>query len=108
MLRQLRQGMTLKYIYVIYNAQLDRTTQKPKLTTQMRLFRDGQQVFAGSVQPLDTTRQTDLKRVTVGGGLVLGSELPPGEYVLQVIVTDLLAKAKSNTATQWIDFEIVG
>ncbi|OLE52746.1 MAG: hypothetical protein AUG51_16325 [Acidobacteria bacterium 13_1_20CM_3_53_8] len=106
-LRQLRQGMTLQYVYVIYNAQLERATQKPKLTTQMRLYRDGQQVFAGNVQPLDTTGQPDLKRVTVGGGLVIGSELPPGEYVLQVIVTDLLAKANHNTATQWIDFEII-
>ena len=31
----------------------------------------------------------------------------PGEYVLQVIVTDQLAPEKRRTATQWIDFEIV-
>jgi hypothetical protein len=31
----------------------------------------------------------------------------PGEYVLQLIVTDALAKEKRRVATQWIDFEIV-
>ncbi len=99
--------MTLEYIYAIYNAQLDRATQKPQLTTQVRLYRDGQQVFAGRVNPLDVTGQTDMKRLTAFGGLKIGSDLTPGEYVLQVIVTDALAKANNNTATQWIDFEIV-
>jgi hypothetical protein len=30
-----------------------------------------------------------------------------GDYMLQVIVTDLLAKEKQRTATQWIDFEVI-
>jgi hypothetical protein len=30
----------------------------------------------------------------------------PGDYVLQVIVTDKLADEKSNTAAQWIDFSV--
>jgi hypothetical protein len=33
--------------------------------------------------------------------------LQPGEYVLQVVVTDALAPEKRRTATQWIDFEVV-
>jgi hypothetical protein len=33
--------------------------------------------------------------------------MSPGDYILQVIVTDPLAKEKYRTATQWIDFEIV-
>jgi hypothetical protein len=36
----------------------------------------------------------------------VGRELPAGEYTLQVIVTDKLAKSKSNVATQSMDFEI--
>ncbi|HMF58522.1 MAG TPA: VWA domain-containing protein [Pyrinomonadaceae bacterium] len=106
-LRQLRQGMMLEYGYAIYNAQLDRATQKPQLTTQVRLYRDGQQVFAGRVQSFNVTGQTDLKRLTALGALKIGSDLSPGQYVLQVTVTDALARANSNTATQWIDFEIV-
>ena len=33
--------------------------------------------------------------------------MQPGEYVLQIVVTDLLAKDKYRVATQWMDFEIV-
>ena len=36
----------------------------------------------------------------------LGRDIAPGEYVLQVIVTDKLAPSKFNTATQSMDFEI--
>jgi VWFA-related protein len=105
--RRLSQGMLLDYGYVIYNAQLDRATARPRLTTQVRLFREGQQVFAGKELPFDAEKQADLKRLVAGGRLRLGTNLPPGEYVLQVLVTDTLAKEKYRTTSQWMDFEIV-
>ncbi|MBD0326764.1 MAG: hypothetical protein ICV68_10045, partial [Pyrinomonadaceae bacterium] len=77
------------------------------LTTQLRLLRNGQVIFTGKVIPFDLKGQTDLKRITVNGGIQLGTDMPPGEYILQVIVTDLLAKDKYRVATQWMDFEIV-
>lgn len=105
--RKFKSGMLMQYGYVIYNAQLDKATGHPQLQTQMRLFRDGKQIFTGRVQPFDPGNQPDLKRLTAGGGLHLGSDLTPGEYILQLVVTDPLAKDKYRTATQWIDFEIV-
>jgi len=51
--------------------------------------------------------QSDLKRLSASGGIQLGSQMTPGEYVFQVIVTDLLAEPKHRVATQWIDFEII-
>lgn len=41
------------------------------------------------------------------GRLLLGTDLVPGEYVLQVIVTDALADEKHRVANQWMDFEIL-
>jgi hypothetical protein len=41
------------------------------------------------------------------GALQLGSNIAPGDYVLQVIVTDALADQKHSVATQWMDFQIV-
>jgi hypothetical protein len=72
----------------------------------MRLFRDGKEIFTGRVQPLDAGNQLDLKRLTASGALQLGTDMTPGEYILQIIVTDPLAKDKYRTATQWIDFEV--
>ena len=97
----------MQYGYAIYNAQLDKATGRPQIQTQVRLFRDGNQIFAGRVLPFNPGAQMDLKRLWAGGGINLGTDLVPGEYILQVIVTDPLAKEKYRTATQWIDFEIV-
>jgi VWFA-related protein len=107
--RRFRQNSSFDFGYVIYNARLDKTTNLPQLTTQTRIFRDGQPVFNGKEQPVDVTQNPDLKRISFLSRLRLGSALTPGEYVLQVVVTDMLAKEKDRhrVATQWIDFEIV-
>ncbi len=103
--RQFKRGEVLQYGYVIYNAQVERATNKPHLLTQLKLFRDGQEVYAGKTVTLEPGYNPDLTRIKVGGALQLG-DLPPGDYYLQVIVTDPLAQAKYGTASQWIDFEI--
>jgi VWFA-related protein len=105
-MRRLRQGMLLNYSYIIYNAQLDASGHQ-QLQTQMRLFREGKEAFTGKLLPYNAGQQTDMKRLDAGGRLIVGGNLEPGEYVLQVTVTDLLAKNKrQSTATQWIGFEI--
>lgn len=104
--RRLPQGTLLDYRYQIYNAQAD-ASGRPQVQTQMRLFRDGRQVFGGRVLPLDATGQNDSKRLAAAGRLRLGPELTPGSYLLQVTVTDALAPEKHQVVTQWMDFEIV-
>ncbi len=105
--RHFTHGMQMDYGLIVYNARLDKTTNRPQLTTQVRLFRDGKEVFTGSVNPYDASRQTDPKRLIAGGRILLGTDLVPGEYVIQVIVTDALADDKHRIATQWMDFEIL-
>src|SRR5205085_3944093 len=92
--RRLRQGIYLDYAYVIYNARADKTTQLSQLTVQARLFRDGQPVFTGQPLPVQLKPQADPRRIGMGGRMLLGTDLPPGEYVLQVVVTDALADRK--------------
>jgi len=104
--RRFKQMMRLEYGLLVYHAGLDKATGKPQLTTQIRLFREGKQVFSGNELPLDPTGQTDLGRLVVAGALELGTDLPPGEYVFQIIVSDKLADKKYRMATQWMDFEI--
>ena len=106
-LRHFSRGMLMAYSFIIYNAHLDKTTNAPQLTTQVRLFRDGKPVFTGKENPFKIGNPSDLKRLLAGGVIQLGTDLPPGEYVFQVIVNDPLASEKHRVATQWIDFEIV-
>ena len=105
--RQFRTGTALIYALSIYNAKIDKNTGKPNLTIQARLYRNGEIVFTGNAVPFDIRDQADLKRLAGGGAIQLGTTMKPGEYVLQIVVSDLLAKEKYRTATQWMDFEIV-
>ena len=57
--------------------------------------------------PVGLGSVTEWRQIVAGGKLQLGKGIEPGEYVLQVIITDRLAKEKYSNATQWIDFEIV-
>jgi hypothetical protein len=104
-IRLLRQGMLLDYRYNIYNAQTD-TAGKPQIETRMRLFRDGQTVFTGKPQTLDVSQQKNMKRLMGAGRIRLGPDLIPGEYIVEITVTDALAPKALGTATQWTDFEI--
>jgi hypothetical protein len=104
--RRFRQGALVEYGCYIYGAQLDSVSRKPRLQTELRLFREGKPVFTGKVLPFDTEGQRDSKRLVAGGSFRLGTDLPPGDYVLQLVVRDLLAAEGRSISSQWIDFEI--
>ncbi len=104
-LRRFKRGTILRYALEIYNAKLD-AGQKPNLTSQLKVFRDGKPVLEGKDQPLDSLGQTDLQRIGFAGALSLGSEMTAGEYVLQIIISDSLAKEKRRLTTQFVQFEI--
>jgi VWFA-related protein len=105
--RRLHGGMALRYVYTIYNAQLDHSTHQPQLQTQVRLYSDGKEVYTGKPMLYEMGDQPDPKHLRAAGRIQLGKDAQPGEYILQITVTDMLAKQKYRTATQWIDFEIV-
>jgi hypothetical protein len=104
--RQFRRGQTMKYSFAIYNSHLDPTGQ-PKLQTQLKIFRDGQPVFTGRLQPFTLNNPPDITRLSATSAIQLGGDMSPGDYLLQVIVTDLLAGDKYATTSRWVDFRIV-
>ena len=105
--RRFPQGSNLVFGYAVYNGRIDKTTNHPRLTAQVRIFRDGKPVYLGEEMPIDAADQTDMTRLTVGGRLQLGANLSAGEYVLLLTVEDPLAQEKHRTATQSVEFEIV-
>ena len=106
-LRQFRRGAEVDYFYDIYNAKLDPATGRPRLRTRVLLLRDGKPVFNGDELAYEPTAQADVKRLAAASRIVLGTDLAPGDYVLQVVVTDALAKEGRRVATQWVDFRVV-
>lgn len=102
-LRRFKRGTILSYSTEIYNARLD-GAQKPQLQTQIRLFRDGKAVLDGKVNPF--VPDASAAKLNFAGALGLGNEMKPGDYVLQIVVIDNLARDKRKGATQWVQFEI--
>jgi VWFA-related protein len=105
--RRLRGGMALDYSYVIFNARRAPSNNQPQLKIQLRLFREGQQVWNRDAPQPDASKQADATRLVATGRLEITPEMQPGEYVLQVVVTDTLSGNQYTTASQWIDFEVV-
>lgn len=99
-------GSKVLFGYQILNASLSDRNQ-PDISVETRVFHDGKEVYAGAPTPLDFNGQTDMTQLAAANELTLGSGMEPGEYVLQVIVTDNLAPKKTAIATQSTDFEIL-
>lgn len=105
--RRLRAGDDINYAFAVYNARIDKATNSPRLMIQTQLFRDGKLIYAGETEPLRLSPQPDWTRISVVGSMKLAKGAQPGDHILQVVITDLLAKEKYRTVTQWSDFEIV-
>ena len=71
-----------------------------------RIFRDGKLIFEGKPQKASSDKPRP-KAFDVAGALMLGAEMEPGDYVLQIVITDKLAKEKYNSASQFVQFELL-
>lgn len=105
-LRQFKRGTILRFGYEIYNPKVV-GGQKPKLSLQAKIFRDGKLFFEGVPKPFDGDVQSNSRSVRTVGVIRMGDNMDYGEYILQIIVTDNLAKGKRKIATQFVQFEIV-
>jgi VWFA-related protein len=102
--RRVPPGASLVFGYTIYNAAVEKKTSAPRLITQTFVFRDAVKIYSSDRVAVAAAEQTDLKRIATGARLQLGSALTPGEYVVQIVVEDQVAK---RTATQVTQFEVV-
>jgi VWFA-related protein len=98
--RRYRVNSDLYFAFVIYNG-------SPNLLMQTKLFRDGKSVKSSAETAVDVTNQPDPRRMIITNVMRLTPDLEPGNYYLQVVITDKTAKDKEAPATQWVDFEIV-
>lgn len=103
-LRQFKAGTVLNYTFSVVNVRTD-SSGNTSLQAQSRLYKDEKQIFTSS--PSQVSRKPTDNVLDILGTLNLGSDLEPGDYILQIDVTDLLSKKKDRTVSQFIQFEIV-
>jgi len=102
--RIFKPGATFSYSYQLYNL-LANGDKRSEAEIQSRLFRSGNEVFAGKPTRVAFDRNTSPNITVVNGTISLGTDMTPGRYIMQVTATDKLAD-KPRTATQFIDLEV--
>jgi len=95
----------IQYGAAIYNATTDKKNPQPQITVQAEIYRDGKAVYKMPARLLEMTPGTNPKRFDYVGQLRLNN-LPEGDYLLHLIVTDGLAKKKFARTEQWMDFSV--
>lgn len=103
--RIFKRGTVITYGLSVYNARMS-ANEPVDLTSQIRLLRDGKLVFEGKSMPVPVADRGDTSSASVASTLSLGTEMVPGDYVMQVLVTDNRAKAKYRTASQFVQFQV--
>jgi VWFA-related protein len=96
--RRFQRNSDLYATLVVYNP-------RPNLMMQTKLFREGKPVSSNPPVPVEIKEGDSRKLIT--DVIRLAPELEPGDYYLQVVITDKAAKDKRAAATQWVPFEIV-
>ena len=81
----------------IYNAQRD-AQGAPDIAAQVQVFRDGQTIVNTPQRKLTTAGMEDLSRIPYGGDFAL-SGLPAGRYILQITITDRIARTNASQRT---------
>jgi VWFA-related protein len=91
--RQFQPGEQVAYSLQVLNAK-----PETKLTIQVRLFDEGKQIFLGQETPMSSPKAAN-------GVIRLGNAMKPGDYALQVIITDTTG-GKPKRYSQWTDIHV--
>ncbi|HEV2448506.1 MAG TPA: hypothetical protein VGS58_21385, partial [Candidatus Sulfopaludibacter sp.] len=101
-----RPGQTFQYAYQIVNLALD-ANKGSEVDTRTRILHEGAPIFEGANTVLHFAPSEDPRVRTAGAGVKLGAALEPGYYVLEITVTDSLAK-QPRTVREYVRFEVRG
>ena len=102
--RNFKPGDAIVWAYQILNAKSGKG-RNSQLQTYVRLFRDGKEIYAAEPKEMKLEVEKDSERL-IGSGRMELKTIAPGDYALQVIVLDMLAKEKDRVAVQSINFEV--
>jgi len=101
--RVISRKQDLRYASVIYNAKSD--GGKPDVTSRVVISVGDKILFQEPEQRVETSGSRPGQLVRVGQ-LAL-AKVPPGRYVLTLIVTDAQAEKKRQTVSRSVDFNVV-
>jgi VWFA-related protein len=105
-MRIFKPGHSCIYRYIVFNP-LTGADKRSALEVQVRILAAGHVVVDGKPERVTFAESPDGLRRQITGPVKLDPLMAPGDYVLQVIVRDLLAPpGQPRTATQFTDFQV--
>jgi VWFA-related protein len=90
-LKEFRPGTVLRYGFEVYNAKVD-GSKNVHLETQAKITQNDRLIIKGNLNKFDTTDPSSAANPRVSGAMMLRDDLKPGEYVLELTVTDIVSK----------------
>lgn len=102
-LRRFSRGTLVQYGYGIYRGK-DIASKPANLTQHIRVFQEDKLIYESQPTAIPATATST---ITATGSFELGEKMPPGDYIVQIVVTDNQAKGKHKFATQAAQFEVV-
>ncbi|MDM7922062.1 MAG: VWA domain-containing protein [Pyrinomonadaceae bacterium] len=103
--RRFRRGSVLRFGVEALNAAAREGTSN--LTIESRVFHDRKLVFTTNTRSLASTVDPASGLLSYTDAVELGKNLLPGDYVLQIVVSDPSAKKSRRIATQYVQFEVL-
>jgi len=90
-------GETIAFAFEIFGR-----IDKARLTARAQLFRDGLRFEQGEDVPIEVQNRTVTKRLFARSKLVIPAAAEPGDYLLQVVITDRGNAGSPRMAWQWV------
>ena len=94
-LRTYAQGDNLQTLAILYNADA-KAVARNDVVIQSVLYKDGVEFLRGEPKPVTGNKTSISEGIPILQKLALGADMPPGDYLLQLLVIDKAVRAKEE------------
>ena len=100
-------GDRFQTLTMLYNAD-EKAIAGSEIEMRNVLYKDGKEFLLSEPKPVGLANAGSLEGIPVSQTLTIDSTLPPGDYVLQLAITDKMnGKKQEGSASQYINFTVV-
>ena len=100
-------GDRLQTLTLLYNAD-EKAVARSEFEMRSVLYRDGKEFLRGEPRPINPETAGNPDGITILQQLSIGSDLTPGDYVLQLVITDKRkSKKQEDVASETLSFSVV-
>ena len=101
-------GDKLQTLAILYNADSN-AIARSEIEMQTILYKDGEEFLRGDPRPVIPNNTEKMDSILILRSLTMGSDMPSGDYIQQLVVTDKKnGKKKDGVASQTLNFIVTG